>query len=210
MKMCSEEKVGIELTSKKVLRKRQLIEENILSSASPLIEDGSYSQYTVRDLCSKIGITTGMFYRHFKTKNDLLSFYSINKLKELYKAEEERGVDADFREKLLRLSLIGMESNLKLGPECIVIFMNNENPLCDCSVGRNIIVEEVCKAFKNKLSSEKYSEEEAIKVATYLIVVQKGLCYEWYSNRDNPSFDIMDVSEKMIRQAIKSLDLPEA
>lgn len=197
------------MASEKVETKRKKIEESILQSAMPLIENGEYAKLNVRDLCAAIGITTGMFYRHFRTKNDLLSFYAINRQKELYKNALPGMTGKTIKEKLLSISLLSMESNAAIGPESILVHINSENPLCDCTVSRGIFVEQILDIFKSDLPESLYREEWAREIATYLVIIQKGLCFEWYSMRNDPSFDIMVTSEQILNKAIEAMNIPE-
>ena len=46
--------------------------EAILQSALELSRERSFDQVSVRDICKAAGITTGAFYHHFKSKEELL------------------------------------------------------------------------------------------------------------------------------------------
>ena len=48
-------------------------EQAILQAALELARDKSFDRVTVRDICARAGITTGAFYHHFPSKEDLLS-----------------------------------------------------------------------------------------------------------------------------------------
>lgn len=48
-------------------------EQAILQAALELARTHSFDKVSVRDICQRAGITTGAFYHHFKTKEDLLS-----------------------------------------------------------------------------------------------------------------------------------------
>ena len=49
----------------------QRTETAILDAALTLMRDGSFDAVTVRDICKKAGITTGAFYHHFQSKEEL-------------------------------------------------------------------------------------------------------------------------------------------
>ena len=48
-------------------------EEAILQAALELSRADSFDRVSVRDICQRAGITTGAFYHHFRSKEDLLS-----------------------------------------------------------------------------------------------------------------------------------------
>ena len=48
-------------------------ETAILSAALTLMREQGFDSVTVRDICKKAGITTGAFYHHFQSKEDLFA-----------------------------------------------------------------------------------------------------------------------------------------
>lgn len=55
-------------------RKKQALqtEQMILRSAMKLSREEPFDKVTVRDICREAGITTGAFYHHFKSKEEIL------------------------------------------------------------------------------------------------------------------------------------------
>ena len=51
--------------------KAQKTESAILTAALALMREDGFEAVTVRDICPKAGITTGAFYYHFQSKEDL-------------------------------------------------------------------------------------------------------------------------------------------
>ena len=63
------------LTADYQLRRKQQAaqtERAILAAATELSRERSFDKVSVRDICRKAGITTGAFYHHFKSKDELL------------------------------------------------------------------------------------------------------------------------------------------
>lgn len=48
-------------------------EQAILQAAVELFRAGGYDKVSVRDICKAAGITTGAFYHHFRSKEDLIT-----------------------------------------------------------------------------------------------------------------------------------------
>ena len=46
------------------------------------IESGEYGGMTIRDICASIGVTTGLFYRHFNSKNEALAAWLVQEMRE--------------------------------------------------------------------------------------------------------------------------------
>ena len=53
-------------------RQGQHTEECILQAALTLMRERGFDQVSVRDICAHAGITTGAFYHHFRSKDELL------------------------------------------------------------------------------------------------------------------------------------------
>lgn len=45
----------------------------ILEAAARLIQEQEFDSMTVRDICAKAGVTTGAFYHHFASKDELIA-----------------------------------------------------------------------------------------------------------------------------------------
>lgn len=66
-------KEGIVVEGEKSRRDRgQDTERKILDTALRLMREREYDQVSVRDICREAGITTGAFYHHFPSKDDML------------------------------------------------------------------------------------------------------------------------------------------
>lgn len=48
-------------------------EQAILQAAMDLSRKQSFDKVSIREICQQAGITTGAFYHHFRSKEDLLS-----------------------------------------------------------------------------------------------------------------------------------------
>ena len=52
--------------------------EKIFNAAKEIIQKNGYENLSIKNICEKAGVSNGSFYHHFKTKDDLLSFYIEN------------------------------------------------------------------------------------------------------------------------------------
>lgn len=59
--------------------------ERIFRAAKRILERQGYEELSIKNICEEAGVSNGSFYHHFKTKDDLLSYY----------IEEQPSVDAD-------------------------------------------------------------------------------------------------------------------
>lgn len=87
------------MTHSDQLSKQQLkskgTKERIFKAAKAILQKGGYENLSIKNICEQAGVSNGSFYHHFKTKDDLLSYYiekqpSINPdLLEIPKGKEE-------------------------------------------------------------------------------------------------------------------------
>lgn len=57
----------------------------IFRAAKEIIKKRGYDQLSIKNICEEAGVSNGSFYHHFKTKDDLLSYY----------IEEQPGINPD-------------------------------------------------------------------------------------------------------------------
>lgn len=49
--------------------------ERIFQAAKTILQRSGYENLSIKNICEKAGVSNGSFYHHFKTKDDLLSYY---------------------------------------------------------------------------------------------------------------------------------------
>lgn len=65
--------------------KSQETKAKIFRAAKDILQKKGYEQLSIKNICEEAGVSNGSFYHHFKTKDDLLSYY----------IEEQPGIDPD-------------------------------------------------------------------------------------------------------------------
>ena len=60
--------------SKQQLKSRET-RAKILQAAKRILQKQGYEQLSIKNICEEAGVSNGSFYHHFKTKDDLLSYY---------------------------------------------------------------------------------------------------------------------------------------
>ena len=56
-------------------RKSQETREKIFRAAKKILQKKGYEELSIKNICEEAGVSNGSFYHHFKTKDDLLSYY---------------------------------------------------------------------------------------------------------------------------------------
>lgn len=64
-------------------KKSKETKARIFQAAKQILKRDGYEQLSIKNICEEAGVSNGSFYHHFKTKDDLLSYY----------IEEQPGID---------------------------------------------------------------------------------------------------------------------
>lgn len=60
--------------SKQQLKSKET-KERIFQAAKSILQKKGYESLSIKNICEEAGVSNGSFYHHFKTKDDLLSYY---------------------------------------------------------------------------------------------------------------------------------------
>jgi AcrR family transcriptional regulator len=60
--------------SKQQLKSKET-KERIFQAAKNILQRSGYEALSIKNICEEAGVSNGSFYHHFKTKDDLLSYY---------------------------------------------------------------------------------------------------------------------------------------
>ena len=78
-----------QICNDKELSKQQLkskeTKARIFKAARHILQKKGYEELSIKNICEEAGVSNGSFYHHFKTKDDLLSYY----------IEEQPGINPD-------------------------------------------------------------------------------------------------------------------
>lgn len=56
-------------------QKSKETKERIFRAAKKILQKNGYEELSIKNICEEAGVSNGSFYHHFKTKDDLLSYY---------------------------------------------------------------------------------------------------------------------------------------
>ncbi len=86
--------------------KSQETKGKIFRAAKSILQKKGYEQLSIKNICEEAGVSNGSFYHHFKTKDDLLSYY----------IEEQPNINPD---------LLDMPKNPKEAKQAIIyVYLN--------------------------------------------------------------------------------------
>jgi len=186
----------------KEAEKNRQIEENIQNALNPLVEDGTFHDMSIREICEAIGITTGMFYRHYRSKNDILALNYIQRLTRLLEEIDEMLTGKDGKEQLVILMTEVARTYSYLGPDGILMFISNENDKCDCSIPRSMTDAKICEIIQRTKLAPPFGYTLQ-NICDDMTVLSKGISFEWYTKRE--SYNYIEETERMFRNMIDSI-----
>ena len=67
--------MSIDLKLSKQQQKSKETKERIFQAAKEILQKNGYENLSIKNICEAAGVSNGSFYHHFKTKDDLLSYY---------------------------------------------------------------------------------------------------------------------------------------
>lgn len=67
--------MGEKETLSKQQQKSQETKSRIFKAAKTILQKQGYERLSIKNICDEAGVSNGSFYHHFKTKDDLLSYY---------------------------------------------------------------------------------------------------------------------------------------
>ncbi len=108
--------------------------EKIFRAAKRILQKKGYEELSIKNICEEAGVSNGSFYHHFKTKDDLLSYYiedqpSINPdLLEL--PADVAGV----REGIIRVYLNYVKYCRELGVEFMAGYYDTKNQALNAAI----------------------------------------------------------------------------
>lgn len=56
-------------------KKSRETKEKIFQAAKRILQKKGYEELSIKNICEEAGVSNGSFYHHFRTKDDLLSYY---------------------------------------------------------------------------------------------------------------------------------------
>ncbi|MCL2865186.1 MAG: TetR/AcrR family transcriptional regulator [Lachnospiraceae bacterium] len=102
-------------------QKSQETKERIFRAAKVILQKQGYQEMSIKNICKEAGVSNGSFYHHFKTKDDLLSYY----------IEEQPGLKAE---------LLELPKDVAMAKEAIVYVYLHYVEYCE-SLGVGFIAE---------------------------------------------------------------------
>lgn len=185
-------------------RNAQIV-NRIVEVTKPLIIQEGYENLTIREICDNAGITTGMFYRHFVSKDDVLTFCYMQDLAEVLSNIDDQLAGFDLPDQLITLVTTIFTINKKFGPASVYMFINRNTASTSGSFQmRGIFREKTLEIIENAVADgyQLSTDRTPDKIFNDISTIMKGLTSDWYMTGFR---DIVDHAQDIFGLLMKHL-----
>lgn len=177
--------------SKQQLKSKET-KERIFQAAKLIIQKSGYENLSIKNICEQAGVSNGSFYHHFKTKDDLLSYYIENQPSVHPDLFELPDSPEAIKETIIQVYINYASYCQELGVDFIAGYYNPRNQALNPSIRterpypivtvQNYLEKiEQSGAFTMKLSIS--------EILTDIRMIVIGNVFEWALHRGNADFE---------------------
>lgn len=106
--------------------KSQETKSRIFQAAKSILQERGYDELSIKHICEVAGVSNGSFYHHFKSKEDLLSYY-IEEQPDMDYIHKQIGCTSDLIEQICLIYDHYVLYCLELGVEFLSAYYNPKN-----------------------------------------------------------------------------------
>lgn len=190
--------------------KTQETKEKIYKAADNILKKKGFAYLTVSNICKVAGVSNGTFFYHFKTKDDLLSYYIFDKFAEYrYRHHFDEAVQGlSFDRRIISYYCAWATYMEEIGIDFFTNFYNTSNHSLDVRRFNdrtpitmwNFPGSCLDEAEKDGLLKENVSISHAAEV---LATIVKGIAFDWCLS--GGAFDMEDRIEEIMHPYINSI-----
>lgn len=182
-----------------------MVRNLIFDTTTELRKKYSLDEITIRMICEEAGISTGMFYRNFHCKSDILPYYYEKALSD-YKEDIEKGSAASLKENLKDYYMWLITYTAGFGTDFIKDFYTPSNHAIKVDSESNEISAISNRIIKEAIEKKKYTLPAGRRVDEIthdLLIIIKGILLDWYINEG--AYDIEKYAEKYLDRVMDGI-----
>lgn len=184
--------------------------ERIYKATDDILKKKGFAYLTVTNICKVAGVSNGTFFYHFKTKDDLLSYYIFDKFAE-YRIKtgfSSKVADLPFDSRIIQYYSQWATYMNEIGIEFFTSFYHTKNRCLDVrrfdkrvpSAMWNYPITCLEEAKENGLIKD---EIPVLHISEVLATIMKGVAFDWCLSED--AFDMGDRIEEVMRPYLNSI-----
>ena len=115
-------------------QKSKETKEKIFQAAKRILQKKGYEELSIKNICEEAGVSNGSFYHHFRTKDDLLSYYIEDQPTINPDLLELPGNAAGVREGIIQVYLNYVKYCRELGVEFMAEYYDTKNQALNADI----------------------------------------------------------------------------
>ena len=174
----------------------------LYDAASTLMHDYGYDYLTVQNICKLAGVTTGAFYHHFHSKDDILCLF-LNKGYEAFIENRNVCLPADPLARLTELCVLYAAHNESNGVEFVSNYYSTQNKSLN-TIGlspEDMYVSSNYRARYDSLMAAREAgqipaDTDCVSLNEDICSLTKGIIFDWCLS--NGGFDLTSRIRRMV------------
>ena len=185
--------------------KNRKLKEHIFNVALSLMKQIGYDNITIRMICSEAGISTGMFYQHFSSKDDILAFYYDKAQADFEEIVIEKLAGLSIDKQLVEFYTWVCGFTAELGVDFCRNFFSSKNQRMNTNLFHNKMIDITNRCIEDACAAGfRLSEgRTAYAVSKDLCVMVKGVIFDWSAH--DGSYDMAQFAHDLLMRCIGGL-----
>ncbi len=184
--------------------------EKIYKAADNILKKKGFAYLTITNICKVAGVSNGTFFYHFKTKDDLLSYYIFDKFAE-YRVRtdfDSKVADLPFDSRIIQYYRQWAAYMNEIGIEFFSSFYHTKNSCLDV---RRFDKRVPITMWNFPITCLEEGKEDGLivdelpvsHISEVLATIMKGVAFDWCLSED--AFDMGDRIEEVMRPYLNSI-----
>lgn len=190
--------------------KTQETREKIYRAADSILKKKGFAYLTITNICKVAGVSNGTFFYHFKTKDDLLSYYIFDKFA-AYRTQtdfDNKVMNLPFDQRIIQYYSHWATYMADVGIDFFTSFYHTKNHCLDVrrfdkrvpTVMWNYPLTCLEEARKEDLLTEEFS---VAHISEVLATIMKGVAFDWCLSEN--AFDMGERIEEVMLPYLNSV-----
>ena len=185
--------------------KNRKLKERIFQVALSLMQQIGYDNITVRMICKEAEISTGMFYQHFHSKEDILAFYYDKAKGDFEEVINQQLAGLPLPEQLVSFYVWVCGFTAELGVDFCRNFFSSKNKQMNTNLFHNQMIEMTNRCIETacKEGFQLSPDRTPYAVSKDLCVMVKGIIFDWSAHEG--SYDMAEFARNLLKRCIQGL-----
>ena len=185
--------------------KNRKLKERIFQVALSLMQQIGYDNITVRMICKEAEISTGMFYQHFHSKEDILAFYYDKAKGDFEEVINQQLAGLPLPEQLVSFYVWVCSFTAELGVDFCRNFFSSKNKQMNTNLFHNQMIEMTNRCIETacKEGFPLSPGRTPYAVSKDLCVMVKGIIFDWSAHEG--SYDMAEFARNLLKRCIQGL-----